>query len=686
MKMNHLGKETSPYLLQHAHNPVEWYAWKPEAFERARREDKPILVSIGYSTCHWCHVMERESFEDAAVAEVMNENFICIKVDREERPDIDNIYMEACQLVSGNGGWPLNCFLTPEGKPFFAGTYYPPRPAHGRPSWSQVVEHLSQAFREKRAVVEEQAGRLTDMIRNADKTLTTKNSLKIENSSDFNPVLRENIFHALRERFDTEGGGFGGAPKFPSSMALQYLLEYYFYTKNEVALNHVQYSLERMIFGGIYDQLGGGFARYTVDAEWLVPHFEKMLYDNALLVSLMSEAYKLTKNRLYKETVAETLDFVMREMTPNNRAGEGFYSAYDADSEGVEGKYYVWQKAEIEAILGENAPLFCEYYDVTTEGNWEETNILNRKEMLDVFLRKKGLDTEGGDILFAQMRDKLLKERDLRIKPSLDNKILVSWNALMISGFAKAAEAFESDFYKNIAVESLDFLIENYKNTDNSWKNGSPQYAATLEDYAFVGAACIDVYNVGFDKKYLTEANAIVDFVVENFYDTDDKLFYFTSALQTDLPLRKKEIYDNATPSGNSTMLHNVLRLSVLLPNGDRYSGIFEAMVKNITPTVARFPQSFGRWSSAVLAAIHPPFELGIVGENAFEKAEKVNTFFVPNKILAVSEKKDEYLPLLENRFVENTDALIYICQNFACRKPVSTIIDFKKHIGIAED
>ena len=383
--MNHLINETSPYLLQHAHNPVEWYAWKPEAFERAKAENKPILVSIGYSTCHWCHVMERESFENQDVADIMNQLFVCIKVDREERPDVDQIYMEACQIISGSGGWPLNCFLLPDGRPFFAGTYYPPQSAYGRPSWIQVLHNLSNAFQQKRDVVEQQANQLTDIIRNSDKNYV-KNTEggdfeKLEGGapSVFNTSYLENVFYALRERFDRVEGGFGGAPKFPSTMSIQFLMDYHFYTKNEEALAHAELSLIKMIQGGIYDQIGGGFARYATDREWLIPHFEKMLYDNALLITTLSDAYKLTKKDIYSETIEETLTFILRDMTAPDG---GFYSAYDADSEGVEGKFYVWKKAEIETILGADAPLFCAFYDVSEEGNWEESSILWRQKTI----------------------------------------------------------------------------------------------------------------------------------------------------------------------------------------------------------------------------------------------------------------------------------------------------------------
>ena len=513
--MNQLSKETSPYLLQHAHNPVHWYAWKPEAFEKARREDKPILVSIGYSTCHWCHVMERESFENQSVADFMNQHFVCIKVDREERPDVDQIYMEACQVISGSGGWPLNCFLTPDTRPFFAGTYYPPQPSYGRPSWQQILQNMAGAYQQKRDIVEEQADKLTEIIRGADKTFvkTTGFDVKIGKNDEnteggyfseiFNQNLLDKIFDNLTDRFDHQEGGFGGAPKFPSTMSIQYLLDYYFYTKNETALKHAELSLIKMIQGGIYDQIGGGFARYATDRAWLIPHFEKMLYDNALLIQVIADAYKLTKKDIYRETIEETLNFILREI--QNTEGV-FFSAYDADSEGVEGKFYVWTKEEIDAILGEESPLFCAFYDVTNEGNWEENTILWRQRSYEAFAESEKIDVSELKNRMAIARQKLYVVRNKRIKPSLDDKILLSWNALMISGFAKAYEALNmekndipkigAEGYRKTAINALEFILANFKNPEggyfHTYKNGQAQYAAFLEDYAYLIEALLD--------------------------------------------------------------------------------------------------------------------------------------------------------------------------------------------------
>jgi uncharacterized protein len=700
--MNQLSKETSPYLLQHAHNPVHWYAWKPEAFEKARREDKPILVSIGYSTCHWCHVMERESFENQSVADFMNQHFVCIKVDREERPDVDQIYMEACQVISGSGGWPLNCFLTSDTRPFFAGTYYPPQPSYGRPSWQQILQNMAGAYQQKRDIVEEQADKLTEIIRGADKTFvkTTGFDAKLGQNTDlsrdnregghfseiFNQNLLDKIFDNLTDRFDRQEGGFGGAPKFPSTMCIQYLLDYYFHTKEEVALEHAELSLIKMIQGGIYDQIGGGFARYATDRAWLIPHFEKMLYDNALLIQVIADAYKLTKKDIYRETIEETLDFILREMQNTDLSRgyrEGvFFSAYDADSEGVEGKFYVWAKEEIDAVLGKESPLFCAFYDVTEEGNWEENTILWRQRSYEAYAESEKIEVSELKTHMASARQKLYAVRGKRIKPSLDDKILLSWNALMISGFAKAYEALGTEGYRKTAINALDFILANFKNPEggyfHTYKNGQSQYAAFLEDYAYLIEALLDVYGVTFDKKYLHKAQELTDFVLDNFWDAADNLFYFTSKTQTDILLRKKDLYDSAMPSGNSTMMKNLGRLSVIFDKND-YKDVHFAMLSTMADAIKMYPTSFSKWASGLLSAVHPPFEIAVMGDDYFDKALAINALFLPNKIVMASPEQDAELPLLDR----NTEGGIFLCQNYACHLPVQTVDELKELMGI---
>lgn len=681
--MNKLIHETSPYLLQHAHNPVDWYAWKPEAFERAKAENKPILVSIGYSTCHWCHVMERESFEDEATAAMMNEYFINIKVDREERPDVDQIYMEACQIISGNGGWPLNCFLLPDGRPFFAGTYYPPRPAYNRPSWQQVLNNIANAFYNKPDVVKGQAQQLMDIMKNADNNYIKKidfSNFDIGHTEGglFKQAIIDSVFRNLQERFDKVEGGFGGAPKFPGTMSIQYLLDYHFYTKNQEAIDHAELSLIKMIQGGIYDQIGGGLARYATDREWLIPHFEKMLYDNALFVSVLSDAFKITKKAIYRETIEETLAFVEREMLSDEG---GFYSAYDADSEGVEGKFYVWDKAEIEPILGEDAEIFCQFYDITEGGNWEHKNILWRSKSYETFADLKEIPVDELKSHMKSLREKAFKVREKRIKPGLDDKILLSWNCLMISALTQAYQALGEAHYGDLAIKSIDFIINKFKNNDSgafyhTYKNGTVQYEAFLEDYALLIESLIDVYSISFDKKYLYLAKDTCEYVITYFKDDTDNLFYFTSSEQQDIPMRKKDLYDNAMPSANSTMARNLLRLGILLDSEDYKEGAYK-MLLSLSEVIEKYPSSFAKWASTLLAVLKKPLEIAVVGETAILKAKEINALFLPNKIIAASVEEDTHLPLLKDRSVKG-ETLIYVCQDYMCLKPVKDITAFQ--------
>lgn len=681
--MNRLQHETSPYLLQHAHNPVDWYAWKPEAFDKARREDKPILVSIGYSTCHWCHVMERESFENEDVAAFMNAHFVNIKVDREERPDVDSIYMEACQIISGSGGWPLNCFLLPDGQPFFAGTYYPPKPAYNRPSWVQVLQNILQNYRDRREVVKEQAERLMAIIKSSDSVFLGDQIAHQKEELIFTPVLLQNIFYQLQNRFDRENGGFGTAPKFPGSMALEYLLRYYHHTNEIDALNHVLFSLKKMIHGGIYDQLGGGFARYATDPAWLIPHFEKMLYDNALLVSLLSDAYRITKKDLYKETIEETLAFVAREMTSTEG---GFYSALDADSEGVEGKYYVWSKTEIDNILGAGAALFCDFYDVTEAGNWEENNILWRAQSFAAYAETLSLDVEALKTKLSTDRAKLFATRQKRIRPGLDDKILLDWNALMCTAYAKAYMALGEETYKQTAERNLAFLLEKFRQDNglvfyHTYKEGKAQYDAFLDDYANLIEAILHVYQINFDLSLLQQAQEITDFVLENFRDSESKLFFFTSGSQSDIPVRRKELYDNATPSGNSTMIHNLLKLSIFIGK-TAYKETAVEMLRAMRDAVERYPSSFARWGSALISLIYPMHEIAVIGKEAEKTAHQLNTLFISNSVLMASANAHESYPLLAGRNAsEQTN--IYICRDFACQMPVQSVEEAKNLLDI---
>ncbi len=680
--MNQLQHETSPYLLQHVHNPVDWHAWKPEAFAKAEKEDKPILVSIGYSTCHWCHVMERESFEDQEVAEFMNEHFVCIKVDREERPDVDQIYMEACQVLTGGGGWPLNCFLTPDKRPFYAGTYYPPMPAHNRPSWLQVLMNISHAFQNKRETVEDQANRLTDIIKNAGKNFTGSQLKIVTEGSPFDKSLLEKIYLGLHRSFDTKYGGFGGAPKFPGTMALSYLLSYHYHTSKQEALDHALFSLDKMAMGGIYDHLGGGFARYTVDAKWLVPHFEKMLYDNALLVGVLADAFKITKKELYKETIQETLEWVAREMT--NPDG-GFYSAQDADSEGVEGKYYIWNRNEIMKVLGDDAVFFNGFYDVTEKGNWEGKNILWRKYTYSEYAEMIGADVGFLKTKLAASRKKLFTVRDKRVHPGLDDKTLLDWNALMCSAYAKAYSALGHEEYREVAVRNLDFILGKMRQADgmnffHTYKNGLTQYNAFLDDYAFLIEALIEVHEITFDTDYLLQAGRLTEHVIKQFLDGSDKMFYFTSSGQNDVPLRRKGLYDSATPSGNSTMVRNLQRIGILLGK-EEYRKLAADMLLTMKSSIEKYPSSFSRWASAMMnEAVGTP-EIAVVGKNAIATANNINGHYIPQKTMMASAKTNDNFPLLVGK-EPNAETLIYLCQDYACRRPVTTVEELIQSIG----
>jgi uncharacterized protein YyaL (SSP411 family) len=681
--MNKLANENSPYLLQHANNPVDWYPWGEEALERARREDKPILVSIGYSTCHWCHVMERESFEDKEVAGYMNEYFINIKVDREERPDIDHIYMMAVQALTGSGGWPLNCFLTPDGRPFYGGTYYPPMPAHNRPSWFQLLLHLSKTFQEKRDVVEKQADRITELIRNGEKRFFDDSLGPEGTEAAFDSSYLRGVFGRLKEDFDQRYGGFGGAPKFPGTMSLEFLLAYYSAYQEDEALNHVIFSLEKMIKGGIYDQLGGGFARYATDSAWLVPHFEKMLYDNALLTGLMADTYKVMPSPLLETAIRETLTFIEREMT--DKSG-GFYSALDADSEGVEGKFYVWSKEEVDEVLGENAPLFCAYYDVTEKGNWEGTNILHRDSSLEAVASGLGISAVEAKERLSDACQRLFARRAERIRPGLDDKVLLSWNALQASAYAKAYQALVDEQYKETCLRNLDFLWENLRDDNgrllHSYKDGQAKGIAFLDDYAFFIEALLDGYQVSFRKDLLDRAALLAEETIRLFADPEGAHFFFSPEGQKDIILRKKEVYDSATPSGNAVMAGNLQKLGLLLDKPE-YSQRASRLLASMKESVSRFPSSFSRFALNTFLQVHPPLEIAIVGEEVKARHREVLGLYAPGALIMGAPQSDDRFPLLEGKSpLPDGSTAIYLCRNYACQRPVTTIGELKQLIN----
>jgi uncharacterized protein len=681
---NSLIRETSPYLLQHAHNPVNWMAWNDEAFVLAKKEDKPVLVSIGYSACHWCHVMEHESFEDEKVAKFMNENFVCIKVDREERPDVDTIYMDAVQGMIGSGGWPLNVFLTPERKPFYGGTYFPPQSFSNRPSWLNVLESIHNSWLKKREAITEQSNRITDYLNGKPAFISKPEIEKDANAENiFAEQQLEKIFENLKDHFDTKNGGYGNAPKFPSPFVTQFLLRLFHFTKNNDALNQASLTLDKMCRGGIYDQLGGGLARYSTDAKWLAPHFEKMLYDNALFVITLCEAYQITKSELYEKTIRQTLEFINRELI--NPDG-GFYSALDADSEGEEGKFYVWTKKEVDDILLADAFLFEEYFDITDKGNWEEKNILHCNFSIDDFAKQKDIDVKKLKSQIEKSSKKLFSIREKRIRPALDDKIILCWNALMISAFATAFKVFHENAFKEIAKKQLHFLLTHFRKNKNeslfyhNYKNGNGYNAALLDDYSCLIKAMLDVYEISFDEFVLKEVISLTDFVNEKFLDPEDSLYFYSMADQTDLIARKKDFYDGVIPSGNSIMASNLQRLTVVTGN-EKYRIIYTNILNSFLNSITNYPSSFANFDIILCNEIFSMNEIVIVG-NEFEKfTSQINSFFIPNKVIMASLEVSEEFPLLADKSVSDK-TLIYLCKNYSCQLPVDNVADFIKQLS----
>jgi len=673
---NKLVNESSPYLLQHAHNPVDWFPWCNEAIEKAKKEGKPILVSIGYAACHWCHVMEHESFEDEKVALFMNENFINIKIDREERPDLDNIYMEAVQIMSGSGGWPLNVFLTPDLKPFYGGTYFPPKPAFNRPSWIQLLHGIFNAWVNGKNEIVKQAEDLTGIIQNRNDLL---NNHQLKDSGN---KVTNLAYKILEEQFDKIEGGIGNAPKFPSTFNLNFLMQYYFFTRNEMALKQVRLSLDKMMNGGIYDQIGGGFSRYSTDDKWLVPHFEKMLYDNALIISTYCDAYKLTGDKNYLRIIDESLEFVNRELK-NSRGG--FFSSLDADSEGEEGKYYCWKKADIEDILKSDAELFCKYYNVYEKGNWEGKSILNVKIDIEEFSKSSGKTKEEVEKIISGGKKILLVERAKRIRPALDDKIILNWNALMISAFANATKATGNEAYKNSAVSNLNFLFEVLKDEahkgafHHNHKNGESKNPAFLDDYASFIKACIDVYEITFEFDWLVKAKELVHYVLDHFSDENDVLLFYTPDWQKDVVIRKKEYYDNATASGNSTMAENLYKLGILFDVKDWRDQSIN-MYSKIQSIAAKFPSSFGNWLLGLNSFDYSFNEITVTGKNAHISGEQLNKKYLPVSILIVAEKNNISLSSLNDKQFLQTP-IFYLCKNYSCNSPVYSVEDLLNEI-----
>ena len=628
---NNLINETSPYLLQHAHNPVDWHAWGEEALQKAKSENKPILVSIGYSACHWCHVMERESFENEQIAEIMNEHLICIKVDREERPDVDAIYMDSLQAMGLRGGWPLNVFLMPDAKPFYGGTYFPPQ------NWANLVESISNAFHGDSEKLQKSAEGFTQnmLAKESEKYQLRITDDKLSISED----ELKTIFNGLRKDFDFEKGGMNRSPKFPMPSIWKFVLRYYSITNDERALKHLKHTLDRIALGGIYDTIGGGWTRYSTDEDWKVPHFEKMLYDNGQLTSLYSEAYALTKaggrpDNLYKEKVTETIDWLEREMTSPEG---GFYSALDADSEGEEGKFYVWTKAEIEEVLGENEKDFCERFEFSKQGNWEHGNNVVHLESRNFM--------EGGFPLTKEIQEKLLNYRSKRVRPGLDDKILCSWNGLMLKGLVDAYRYIGNQKFLDLALRNANFILEKMtikvttedgkegRGLWHNYKNGKANLVAYLEDYASVIDSYTALYQVTFDEKWLQEAAMLTDYVKANFYDTEDEFFYFTDIQGEKLIARKKEIFDNVIPASNSMMASNLFNLGTILGRQD-FIEISNLMLAKMKRIILADPQWVTQWACLATQHVNPTAEIAIVGDNSLTIRALLDKDFSLNKIL----------------------------------------------------
>ena len=661
--MNLLTHETSPYLLQHAGNPVHWMPWGKEAFLKAAAENKPVLVSIGYSSCHWCHVMEHESFEDQETADLMNTLFINIKVDREEYPDVDHVYMDAVQAMTGSGGWPLNVFLTPDKKPFYGGTYFPPVRAHGRASWREVLMNVSQYFTQNREDVEMQSSTLTEHLKQSSQIG------KIKDTSVEEPHrVCEDIKNKLLANADSEHGGFGVAPKFPSTFSIKFLLNHYVLYGDEASLKQALRSLDKMMMGGIYDQIGGGFARYSTDTYWIAPHFEKMLYDNALLIDVYAIAYTITKNESYRQVIDETIAWLRREMTSHEG---GFYSAQDADSEGEEGKYYTWSAAELNEILDDEYEWFAAYYHVSEMGNWEHTNIL-----YSTYESQSAL-SENHRTKLKAIHTKLIDYRNLRIKPMTDDKMLLGWNALMNKALVRAYLSTEQIEYLHLAEQNMAFLLKSYHSSTHlyfhTYRLGEAKIPAYADDLAFLADALICLGNATAETSYLLKAKEIVDYMNSFFSSDEHGMYQFVHANFLQVDINKQEIYDGAIPSPNAVMCDVTNQLSYIFQE-DRYRIRSQKMRTHIAAVFQQYPGSFGLWCAAYQNQAQPFKEVLLSGNNAMEYYRALHTKkYQPAVMYITSNKKEEKIASLLGKYQEG-ETLIYICNELNCLEPLRDV------------
>ena len=709
-KPNRLINESSPYLLQHAHNPVDWYAWGDEALQRAIKEDKPIFISIGYSACHWCHVMAHESFEDEGIARLMNEKFINIKVDREERPDLDDIYQRVAQLATGNGGWPLSVFLTPDQKPFYVGTYFPKDSRYGMPGFGTILIQLSEAYKNRKQEIQSATAEFMNALTNSAQDIQFPQERQQDTVSKTGRSTLEEAAVALLHMADNVYGGFGQAPKFPNVSNLLFLLRYYDISGVNRFKDFVMFTADKMIRGGIHDQLGGGFARYSTDQRWQVPHFEKMLYDNALLTQLYAELYQLSRNKSYLETAEKTLDYVIREMTSPNG---GFYSAQDADSEGEEGKFYTWSKQEIISSLDDekkNAEIFCEYYGVTEGGNFEGKNILHTTKSTGEIARKYGHTPEEIEQVLQHISKRLFTIREKRMKPGRDDKILTSWNGLMISAFSKVYRITNNPTYLSHAAKGIEFIENKIGTSDGrlrrTFKDGVSKLNAYLDDYAFYINALLDVFEVDTNPRYIEKAILYADSMIRHFWDEKQGNFFFTSDDHEQLIVRTKSLYDLAIPSGNSMAASTLLRLYHITRNSN-YILKAEQIMNAGAKAAAENPFGFGQLLNAIYLYIRKPIEITIIGTNVKkptdleQMSDWLGRQFIPNSIIALVKDRSRLdglnkYPFFDGKKVENNTQTkrisadngplnaehAFVCKNFSCSLPIHSLEQLQKYLG----
>ena len=670
---NHLLGEKSLYLQQHANNPVDWHPWSTEIFEQAKRENKLVLISIGYSSCHWCHVMENESFVDSATAKIMNDNFICIKVDREERPDIDQIYMKAVQIMTGSGGWPLNCFTLPDGKPIYGGTYFP------NATWKDLLTRLSQFYRETPAQAYKYAEELTQGIHQPEFAAT------LESQTAFNKDILESTVTTWKKYLDNHDGGPNRSPKFPLPNNYEFLLRYAVDTKDHELLKHVDLTLKKMAYGGIYDQIGGGFARYSTDSAWKIPHFEKMLYDNAQLISLYSKAYQVNKDPLYKQIIIETAAFLKREMSD----GDGkYYSAIDADSEGEEGKFYVWTKEELNAISfpqiknNKQQELVFDYFNINEKGYWENNNYLPIRKVDNLALAKKyDISLEEFEKYISEVKTKLYSIRARRIQPGLDQKMITSWNALVVTGLCDAYQALGDSTYLEEAIKCMNNIEANSYNSSGHLLHVESQKGKLktgyLEDYAFTASALISLYKVTFDESRLNSARRLTEGAIEQFQDKENGMFWFTSNLDHSLISRTKEVSDNVIPSSNSEMA-NVLFVLGEYFDEPKYTAFASNMLSKVSLDMPKWGSAYSNWANLMMNFTSPYKQTVISGKDAEAKRKKIASHYLPNVLLAGSVSNNSQLPILSNRFVANK-TFIYVCENKTCKLPVESTAEALK-------